>query len=352
MRAALRRREFLAGALSLAGCRRSGKFAPGPSQVSIARAADYGGGLYDLLRRILAEHHPALAGRRVLLKPNLVEFEPGSVINTHPVMVHAALEAFRSLGAEVRIAEGPGHRRNTLDLADAAGYFRVIPRFEELFTDLNTDDPAPLDLSRPTSRLRRLYLPRTALACDLLVSMPKMKTHHWTGATLSMKNLFGLVPGAIYGWPKNVLHWSGIHECIVDLYHAFPRSFAIVDGVVGMEGNGPIQGTPKAAGVVVAGPDLAAVDATCCRLMRIEPAAIGYLRMAAGPGALTEARIRQIGEPVEGAGSSFELIPEFRAIRLRNPGRPIEEGARRNAPDRGRCTWTGFSWPPWSPAPA
>ena len=68
-------------------------------------------------------------GKRVVLKPNLVEFDEHTVINTHPMLVHAALEGFRAAGAaDVRIAEGPGHRRVTLDLADAAGYFSTIPR--------------------------------------------------------------------------------------------------------------------------------------------------------------------------------------------------------------------------------
>ena len=97
--------------------------------------------------------------------------------------------------ASVRIAEGPGHRRNTLDLADAAGYFRIVPKFEEIFTDLNIDDVSHVHLPRQVSRIGKLYLPNTALGADLLVSMPKMKTHHWAGATLSMKNLFGTVPG-------------------------------------------------------------------------------------------------------------------------------------------------------------
>ena len=83
------------------------------------------------MRRLLEEQKLNVRGNRVVLKPNLVEFEPGSVINTHPLVVHAALEAFRALGAaDVRIAEGPGHRRNTLDLAEAAGYFQTIRNFE------------------------------------------------------------------------------------------------------------------------------------------------------------------------------------------------------------------------------
>jgi hypothetical protein len=69
-----------------------------------------------------------------VLKPNLVEFEAGSAINTLPLVVHAAYAAFAARGAaSVRIAEGPGRRRNTLDLADAAGYFRIVPKFEEFY---------------------------------------------------------------------------------------------------------------------------------------------------------------------------------------------------------------------------
>jgi uncharacterized protein (DUF362 family) len=219
--------------------------------------------------------------------------------------------------ASVRIAEGPGHRRNTLDLADAAGYFHTVPGFEDIFTDLNVDDVSQVHLARQVSRLGKLYLPNTVLAADLVVSMPKMKTHHWVGATLSMKNLFGTVPGGLYGWPKNVLHWAGIDECIVDLHTAYPRQFALVDGIVGMEGNGPIQGTPKAAGILVAGSDPAAVDATCCRIMRIDPTKVGYLRLSADGGAqIAEAGIRQTGERIASVATPFALIPFFRNYRI------------------------------------
>jgi uncharacterized protein (DUF362 family) len=248
----------------------------------------------------------------------LVEFEPDSPINTHPLLVHAALEAFRAEGADVVIGEGPGHRRNTLDVADAAGYFHTIPRFEELFTDLNLDSIAEVHIAHPHSRLKSICLAQSALQCDLLVSMPKMKTHHWVGATLSMKNLFGVVSGGVYGWPKNILHWAGIPECIADLYHSLPRHFAIVDGIVGMEGNGPIQGTAKQAGVIVAGPDLAAVDATCCQLMSIDPRRIGYLGLATGNVQELLGSIRQIGEPLASARTRFNLLPEWSGIRQRS----------------------------------
>ncbi len=320
MKLQLTRRKWIAaagGAATLAaGC--AHRPAPGSAAVSIVRAPAYDQTLYDTVRRMLALHRLDVRGRHVTIKPNLVEFEPESTINTSPLVVHATLEGFRALGAaSVRIAEGPGHRRNTLDLADAAGYFRLMPDFEDRFTDLNLDDVSLVPLPRPFSRLTRLYLPNTLLGAGLVVSLAKMKTHHWVGATLAMKNLFGSVPGGVYGWPKNVLHWAGIHESIADLHSVYRRQFAMVDGVVGMEGNGPILGGAKPVGVLVAGRDPVAVDATCCRIMKIDPLRVAYLRMAAQSGApLAEANIRQTGETVAGVATPFELIPEFRGLRL------------------------------------
>ena len=221
----LTRRELLtatAGAAVMAGCGVQQR-SIAPSRVSILKSPAYDQSIYDTMRRVLVEHLGDVRGRSILLKPNLVEFEPASSINTHPMVVHAACEAFRAMGAAtVRIAEGPGHRRNTLDLAEAAGYFRIVPDFEDRFVDLNLDEVTRVRPTAQFSRIKKLYLPNSALGADLLVSMPKMKTHHWVGATLSMKNLFGVVPSGIYGWPKNVLHWAGIEESIADLHAAFP----------------------------------------------------------------------------------------------------------------------------------
>jgi uncharacterized protein (DUF362 family) len=310
------RRYFFFGALSLAtGCsRRTGTRT---AQVSIVRAASYSIDLASIMRRILTEHRVAVAGKNVLLKPNLVEFNPQAPINTDPVFVTAAAEAFRSLGARsVRIAEGPGHRRTTLDMAEAAGFFAAIPKFEGSFTDLNIDDVTRVQISRPFSKLSDLYLPNTALACDLLVTLPKMKTHHWAGATLAMKNLFGLVPGNVYGWPKNPLHWAGIDECIADLHYLFPQQFCLVDAIDAMEGNGPILGTRKHVGVVVGGPHPAAVDATCCRIMRINPQKIRYLGLVADRSSWNLDGTQQIGERVESVASQFALHPNLANLRL------------------------------------
>lgn len=286
----------------------------GSSAVAILRARSYSDDLVSRMLEGIRQCGLDARGKRVLLKPNLVEFDSATVINTDASVIAAAVEAFHSLGAaEVKIGEGPGHRRDTLDLADDARYRSTIPKFESIFTDLNRDDVSPVSNFAGESRF---YFPNTVLGADLIVSLAKMKTHHWAGATLSMKNFFGIVPGAVYGWPKNKLHYIGIAESVVALNRQFRNTFAIVDGIVGMEGNGPIQGTPKPAGVLVMGRDLVAVDATCCRVMGINPEKVDYLRMAADLGHIHAQRIEQRAETVASVQTNFALIDEYKDLRL------------------------------------
>jgi uncharacterized protein (DUF362 family) len=307
--------SLLSGYAGFAGAKPRPRRLLGSSAVAIVKAASYSD---DLVGRMLEGIRACgldVRGRRVLLKPNLVEFDPHTSINTEVSVVAAAFEVFKTLGAaEVLIGEGPGHRRDTYAIAEMARYRSEISKFDSLFTDLNRDDVSPIEGFADRGEI---YLPNTALRADLIVSLAKMKTHHWAAATLSMKNFFGLVPGSVYGWPKNELHFVGIDRSIFELNRIFRRSFAIVDGIVGMEGNGPIQGNPKPAGVLVMGSDLPAVDATCCRVMGIDPSKVEYLQMASDNlGVTEESRIEQRGERISAVRTNFELIPQFRDCRL------------------------------------
>ena len=323
----LRRRAFLRGALggaALVAC--SGPEAsqlgqdrrqPG-SRVGVFQAVDYTADLSRLVREGFATFGLQVRGLRVVLKPNFVEFDPRGVINTHPLMVAAVADALLGMdAAEVVVAEGPGHRRDNEYITRASGLDAVLRERRVRYVDLNFDQVEQRTLGSRLSPLGSLYLPRTVLNADLLISMPKLKTHHWAGVTLSMKNLFGIVPGAVYGWPKNPLHWAGIDPSIVDINATLrmPR-FAIMDGILGMEGNGPIQGSPKPAGVVVMGEDFAAVDATCARLMQIAPERVQHLDWASRfLGNIAEDRIEQIGEDWTRLAQPFELLPRFARIR-------------------------------------
>jgi uncharacterized protein (DUF362 family) len=141
-----------------------------------------------------------------------------------------------------------------------------------------------------------------------------MKLHHWAGATLSMKNLFGIMPGKFYGWPKNSLHLAGIHESILDINASIKPYLAIVDGIVGMEGDGPIMGTAKEANVLVMGRNFPAVDATCARIMGINPKKIPYLNRASGLlGPVEEEEIEQRGDVIQAVRTNFQLLEEIPA---------------------------------------
>jgi uncharacterized protein (DUF362 family) len=287
------------------------------SRVAILKAASYQDDLTRVVLEGIKACHLSVTGKTVLLKPNLVEYERETVINTHPALVGSAIEAFLRLGArEVRVGEGPGHRRDTDGLLVASGLLPYLRDTRSPFIDLNLDDTQKVPLLSQFMGIDSLCFPESVLSADLLVSMPKLKTHHWAGMTLSMKNFFGIVPGMKYGWPKNFLHWHGIHESIVDINSTVRPHFVIVDGIVGMEGNGPIQGKPKPCGVVVFGEDPVAVDSTCVRVVGLIPERISYLQMAGEfLGNIKEGQIEQIGEAISRVRSPFEVIDSFKHLK-------------------------------------
>jgi len=255
--------------------------------------------------------------KAVVVKPNLVDYLPGDAINTHPTLVMAAVEAFRSLGAKsVVVAEGPGHQRDTQLVLSQSGYEESL-RYERIrFVDLNRDELIHAPLRAGYTGMKQLWIPRTVLTADFLVSMPKIKTHHWSGVTLALKNMFGIVPGARYGWPKNILHWKGIQESILDVCATVPIHFVIADGIIAMEGNGPLNGTPRPLGRIVLADDPVAADTTCAQLMGFEPGRIVHIRESGRfLGNADGMRIDQVGEPVAVPARPFGVVPEFLHLR-------------------------------------
>src|SRR3989304_1799087 len=242
-----------------------------------------------------------IPGKRILLKPNLVEPHLGAGhINTHPLVIRGAAEAFLRAGvSKVLVAEGPGHSRDSLLMLEESRLGEVLRQDLISFMHLNYVAGYTVENTGRRTRLRALTLPVTLRDVDWVVSVAKMKTHHWAGVTLSMKNLFGVMPGIYYGWPKNLFHWEGIDRSILDINQAVKPDFAIVDGVVGMEGDGPIMGTPKQAGGLVMGRNLTAVGGTCSRVMGIDPHKVSYLAAASERlGPIRETRIPLPREPL------------------------------------------------------
>jgi len=328
------RRRFILGAGALATVGLGARLYRGfdeyslRSSVFIAKAASYDDDLERKVRDGLAELgilSATIAGKTVLLKPNLVE--PNRTvphINTHPALVRATAEVFRSLGAsEVFVAEGQGHCRDSDWVLDESGLADVLSEAKLEFVDLNHDEVFLTPNRLRFTKLRRFGLPAALKRADIVVSMPKLKTHHWAGVTLSMKNLFGVMPGVYYGWPKNVLHHAGIPESILDITATVRPHLAIIDGIVAMEGDGPIMGTAKHVGAVVMGTNLPAVDATGARLMGIDPWRISYLERASSRlGPIAERHIAQRGEPIRSLAQPFALTKELEETLRPRFGRP------------------------------
>lgn len=320
------RRDFLIGATALA----AGTSVSAPffwpkyqqdrrakrSRVAVLNVERYseniGRTLSDGLRLFPIE----VKGKTVVLKPNLVDYIPGNAINTHPLLVLAAADAFRNFGAKkVVVAEGPGHQRDTQLVLSQSGYEYLLRDCAICFVDLNRDELIRTQLRANYMGVKTLWLPRTVLEADFLVSMPKMKTHHWAGVTLSMKNMLGIVPGSRYGWPKNILHWKGIQESILDVSATVPLNFVIADGVMAMEGNGPLNGTARHLGKIVLADDPIAADATCARLMGFEPERITHIREGARfLGNLSPTLVDQVGESLTAPATPFDVVHEFRHL--------------------------------------
>jgi uncharacterized protein (DUF362 family) len=316
------RRDVLALPLAAAvsACRRSaepGTFSvPARSAVSILPAKDYSVDFADLVFRGLETLRVDVRGKNALLKPNLVEYESGSCVNTHPMVVVGTAAALMRAGARsVVVGEGPGHRRDIEYLLASSGLIDLLREARITFVDLNHDDVKSVALRSHLTGLSEILLPASVLAADLVVSLPKLKTHHWAGMTGGMKNLFGTVPGSVYGWPKNFLHVHGIPESIVDLTSTIRPGLTVVDGVVAMEGDGPIMGSPRTLGLVAMGADVVAVDATCARIIGLDPSRMPYLVSAARfLGCADASKIDQRGEPPARYATRFSVVDEIRTL--------------------------------------
>ncbi len=292
---------------------------PDSTTVHISQAQSYDDELISVVAQMyetFREKVP-LKDKRVVLKPNLVEYHPDRVINTNPQVIGAVIALCQKEGAkEVIVAEGPGHWRNVEYLVTASGLRDVLVRYGVRFIDVNSDRIAQRTNLGMLTGMEHIYYSATVAEADVLISMPKFKTHHWAGVTLSLKNLFGTLPGICYGWPKNELHHRGIENSIIDIALTRTPELAIVDGIVGMEGDGPLNGIARPMGALIMGSDPLAVDATCTRLMGFRPEKISHLQLGAQRrlGHIDATRIIQAGSKVEALRQHFVPPPKLESI--------------------------------------
>lgn len=273
-----------------------------------------------------------LKGKKVFLKMNLVDWRPDRPLCTNPRFVDAVITLLAKQGAsEIKLGDGPANSRDTDRLVSVSGVGEVLKKHDMQFVDLNIDDLDEIENHLKFTKEDKYLLPRTITGADVIISMPKLKTHHWALMTASMKNFFGCLPGRKYGWPKNILHINGIDRSIVDLVGCIKPSFAIVDGIEAMEGDGPLNGKGVDFGAVILGDDVVAVDTVCGSCMKLPVANIPYLKVAGQCiGNSDLGQIDLIGRPIAEMQRQFELPPTFEA-----DGRPKDLKSLKNSSDGG-----------------
>jgi uncharacterized protein (DUF362 family) len=285
-----------------------------------------GDGPYANTRRALEQVDLApVRGRRVLLKPNVGRVAcAGSGIVTHPEVVAAAIDAFRQAGAEVTVGESPIVGVDVEEAFAAAGFTSIAAGRRCPLVDM---DRRPfVELPVPEGRLiHSLRVCAEVLEADFIVSIPVMKMHMHTGATLAVKNM----KGCLWRRSKVELHMlppvagskvKSLDVAIADMASLLRPHLAIVDGTVGMEGLGPSAGVPKPLDVVVVSADAFAADAVACHLMGTDAASIPHLSLGAdrGYGVIDLGRLSVTPEHWRDFVSPFAHAPENLTIEFPN----------------------------------
>ncbi len=258
------------------------------------RAIDVAGGFAE-----------AISGARtVLVKPNLtVPGAPGSAICTDLGVTEAVLQLLKEAGIpRIIVADGPGDDPGN-EVFATTGYDRLPAKWGVDLLDLNLQPTRTVPV--PGGRAyRELDIPEVVLDADAIINIANLKTHTASLATLCAKNLFGLPPTARYGYgshPRREFHHKGVHKVIHDLNRVARMAYCIIDGTLGMEGNGPIKGEPVRLGVVVAGRNLLAVDTVGCHIMGIDPREVDHLAYLAeaGYGPIDISAVDLSGDPLD-----------------------------------------------------
>ncbi len=256
----------------------------------------------DGLRRALAPLGGMAAfvqpGQKVLLKPNLLgAFSPEEATTTHPSVVRAAVILVQEAGGIVSLGDSPG----TGELSAALRRSRIGAVAEELGAEIG-DFQTSVEIERAENVVgRRLPLAKAVSDADVVITLPKLKTHAQMGFTCALKNQFGLIVGTEKSlWHYRLQDRDWLAALMIDINQLARPSLAIVDAIVGMEGHGPSGGDPREIGALVVGDDITAVDAVCCDLVGIEPTSLPLMRAArrAGYGTGEMAQIELHGTPL------------------------------------------------------
>jgi uncharacterized protein (DUF362 family) len=275
-------------------------------------------------------------GEKVLVKPNLVTarktaWETGAV--TNPGVVKAVIDFlnFRYRPKEIVIGEGTSNG-DTWDAYNENHYLQFQGYRNVRLIDFNRSGGTPIRITNPlTGREEDLWIARDVFQFDYIVSVPVLKTHDHAIVSLSLKNMVGVTAGP---WERVKIHGGKyptdmsdqelrrslpqFHRNILRIAYTVTPRLAVVDGHVGMEGNGPIDGSPVKMNLAIAGVNALSVDAIGASVMGFYPMEVGYIALAhqEGFGTADTSQIEVRGEPLESARRRFKPHGRYPLMKL------------------------------------
>lgn len=248
------------------------------NDVFFVRCADYGDALaesFDRLTALSGLLSPAnVSGKRVLVKPNLLtDRTPEQAVTTHPELVRLVIRRLMSAGAEVSVGDSPASTANLRQAWEKSGLAAVCDEERVPLISLEQSGARAFDVEG-----FNFTVANPVLQADLVVNLPKVKSHSLTMLTAAVKNMYGAIPG----YSKTALHRRypkprAFGQLIRALWQVLPRTVTIADGVVGMEGQGPANGRPVNLGFLAAAKNPFALDRALCDLLRIDRRRVPYL---------------------------------------------------------------------------
>lgn len=266
----------------------------------VRKAVELAGGLSGLVK----------AGDTVIIKPNLVyPMTPESGGTTDPRICKAVADIVKELGAKPVIAESSLVSIDTEKCFETAGYNKLREQGYEVI-DLKKKGIEKVEVPIPKGKaMKQVSLPKIVVDADLIISVPKMKTHDSAKVTLSLKNMKGILPDK---FKRGLHHTYGIFQGVADLCTVMKPGFVVMDAIIGMEGLGPTDGPPVPMGLIIAGKDPVAVDTIASMVMGFEPEKEGCIAAsaAAGVGVGDPAKIEVVGEPVAKVQRRFQRVEE------------------------------------------
>ena len=240
-------------------------------------------------------------GARVVIKPNICYSKnPYGMVLTDLRVLEAVIRLIKTVTSNIVVVESDNISGDAERRIKDAGVSDLVRSLDVDFFNLSKDDYETFSFSGIEIRL-----PKTVLEADYFINLPKMKTEGHVLVTLSMKNLFGVLQRK----NKSVLH-KYLDDLIPFLAQKIRNDLIIVDGIVAMEGNGPLIGTPKKLDLIIAGTNPVSVDSVCCRMMGVDPEEVKYI---------INAEKSSIGES---GLKNIELVGDIEAFRSYNFEKP------------------------------